>query len=209
MLHSKSKEEVVQEFRIHSIQEATMRVIARKGMSSATMQEIAEEAGVAKGTIYLYFRDREELVERTFERAMAQLMGEIDAAIERDVPFEQKLRAVMAAKIAFFSANREFFRLYLSLRMPEGTPERQRRQKRNCQPRYRTHVEKFAKTLEDAMKRGEIRKVDPYRLALFIVEGSTAIILERLNEESSPSEGADTDFVAGLILDGIRKRSGS
>ena len=49
-----------------------MRVIARKGMAAATMQEIADEAGVAKGTIYLYFRDRDELVEKTFETAMQQ-----------------------------------------------------------------------------------------------------------------------------------------
>ncbi len=50
---SKSKEEVVQEFRVQSLQEAAMRVIARKGMAAATMAEIAKEAGVAKGTIYL------------------------------------------------------------------------------------------------------------------------------------------------------------
>jgi AcrR family transcriptional regulator len=204
----KSKEEVVQEFRIHSIQEATMRVIARKGMAAATMQEIAEEAGVAKGTIYLYFRDREELVEKTFESAMAQLMVEIDHALERDVPFEERIRGVMSAKIEFFSRNREFFRLYLALRMPEGTPERQRRQKRTCQPQYRARAEKLAAILETAMERGEIRRVDPYRLALFIIEGSTAVILERLTEESSPVESADVEFIAGIILDGVRKRSG-
>jgi len=51
-----------------------MRVIARKGMAAATVQEIADEAGVAKGTIYLYFRDRDELVERTFEGAISELM---------------------------------------------------------------------------------------------------------------------------------------
>lgn len=203
----KSKEEVVQEYRIQSIQEATMRVISRRGMSAATMQEIAEEAGVAKGTIYLYFRDRDELVERTFENAMGQLMVQIDAALERDAPVDEKIRAVMAAQIGFFHANREFFRLYVSMRMPEGTPERQRRQKRHCQPQYRARLQKFADALEQAMKRGEIRRVDPWRLALFIVEGSTAIILERLSEESSPSEDAETEFIAGLILDGIRKRS--
>ena len=41
---AKSKEDVVQEFRVQSIQEAAIRVISRKGMASATMQEIAEEA---------------------------------------------------------------------------------------------------------------------------------------------------------------------
>src|SRR6185436_10448035 len=203
----KSKEEVVQEFRIQTIQEATMRVIARKGMAAATMQEIAEEAGVAKGTIYLYFRDRDELVEKTFESAMAHLMTQIDAALDADVPFEQKIRDVFAAKLAFFRENREFFRLYLSLRMPEGTPERQRRQKRTCQPQYRARVQKFAAALNEAMERDEIRRMDAYRLALFIIEGSTAVILERLTEESSPLEDADVELVAGLILDGVRKRS--
>lgn len=207
MTQHKSKEEVVQEFRIQSIQDATMRVIARKGMSSATMQEIADEAGVAKGTIYLYFRDRDELVEKTFDTAITHLMDRLDAALDMDVPFDQKIRAVMAAKLSFFSENREFFRLYLSLRMPEGTPERQRRQKKTCQPQYRVRAEKLAIVLEAAMERGEVRRVDPLKLALFIIEGSTAIILERLTQESPSDESADVDLIAGLILEGVRKRS--
>jgi len=202
----KSKEEVVQEFRIQSIQEATMRVIARKGMAAATMQEIAEEAGVAKGTIYLYFRDRDELVEKTFETAMTQLGDRIDKVLETDLSFEDKLREALRVRLAFFRENREFFRLYLSLRMPEGTPQQQRRQKRTCHPQYRARIQKFADVLKDAMKRGEIRDYEQYRLALFVIEGSTAIILERLTEDAPPPEEADVDFMTQLILDGVRKR---
>jgi TetR/AcrR family fatty acid metabolism transcriptional regulator len=204
---NKSKEEVVQEFRIQSIQEATLRVISRKGMAAATMQEIAEEAGVAKGTIYLYFRDRDELVEKTFDAAMAQLMVEIDRALEKDTPFEQKIRDVMSAKLAFLSGNREFVRLYLTAKMPESIPERQRQKKKNCHPQYRARVERFAGVLRLAMERGEIRTMDAERLAMFIIEGSTAIILERLMEESSPPGESDVDLIVGLILDGVRKRS--
>jgi AcrR family transcriptional regulator len=207
MMIPKSKEEVVQEFRIRSIQEATMRVISRKGMAAATMQEIADEAGVAKGTIYLYFRDRDELVEKTFESAMHELMHQIDEALEQDLPFESKMRAVTTAQLAFFSKNREFFRLYLSMRLPEGTAHQQRRQKQTCQPQYKNRVQKLADVLAAAMAAGEIRQVDPYRLALFIIEGSTAILIERLTEEDSPAEAADVDLISGLILDGIRKRS--
>jgi AcrR family transcriptional regulator len=207
MMPPRSKEEVVQEFRIRSIQEATMRVISRKGMAAATMQEIAEEAGVAKGTIYLYFRDRDELVEKTFESAMQELMGQIDEALAKDVPFEQRMRAVTEAQLAFFSKNREFFRLYLSMRLPEGNPHQQRRQKKTCQPQYRNRVQKLATILEEAMDAGEIRRVDAYRLALFIIEGSTAILIERLTEDDSPPNETDVDLISGLILDGIRKRS--
>src|ERR1700690_1705341 len=99
-------------------------------MASATMQEIAEEAGVAKGTIYLYFRDREELVEKTFETAIVELHKQVDAALESDGSFEERLRAMTKAKLAFFNQNREFFRLYHTLKMPEGNASQQRRQKR-------------------------------------------------------------------------------
>src|SRR5919112_4126141 len=94
----KTKEEVVQEYRIASIQQATMRVIARKGMAAATMQEIAEEAGVAKGTIYLYFRDRDELVEKTFETAIGELHKLVDEALARGGSFRERFRSMVAAE---------------------------------------------------------------------------------------------------------------
>lgn len=201
---AKSKEEVVQEYRIQSIQDAAMRVIARKGMAAATMQDIAEEAGVAKGTIYLYFRDRDELVEKTFDRAITELHRQVDAALERDEPFEQKLRAVLIAEMSFFRENREFFRLYNSLKYPEGSAQTQRRQKRTCQPRYRTRVARFATVLEEAMDRGEIRRMDAPRLALFISEAVIAIVIERITEENPPTEEQDVEWIAKTILDGIR-----
>ena len=203
---TRSKEEVVQEFRIHSIQEAALRVIARKGMSAATMQEIADEAGVAKGTIYLYFRDRDELVEKTFDDAIKQLHARVDAAIAIDEPFDQKLRAVIGAKMAFFRENAEFFRLYLSLRMPEGSPQQQRRQKKHCHPEYQNRVNAFAAMLERAMEKGEVRRMDSKRLALFIIEGSTAIVLQRINEDAPPPEAHDIDVIVETILDGISFR---
>jgi AcrR family transcriptional regulator len=203
---AKSKEEVVQEFRIQSIQEATMRVIARKGMAAATMQEIAEEAGVAKGTIYLYFRDRDELVEKTFENAITELHARMDEAMSAEVSFADKLRKILAAKMRFFEENREFFRLYMSLRFPEGSPQQQRRQKRTCAPQYQSRVDQFAKLLEDGMDAGEIRRMDPRRLALFLIEGSNAVTIERVMEETPPPEQEDVELIASALLDGIAIR---
>ena len=200
---TKSKEDVVQEFRVQSIQEAAIRVISRKGMASATMQEIAEEAGVAKGTIYLYFRDREELVEKTFETASGELHKRIDAALDGEGSFAERLRAVITAKLAFFNENREFFRLYHTLRMPEGTATQQRRQKRACQPQYRARVDRLAVHLKSAMDAGEVRPLDPKRLALFLIETSTAIVLERLSEDAPPPESDDVELIVTTLLSGI------
>jgi AcrR family transcriptional regulator len=207
MATTRSKEEVVQEFRVQSIQDAAMRVIARKGMAAATMQEIAEEAGVAKGTIYLYFRDRDELVEKTFETAITQLIARIDAAMLTGKPFREKLRDALAAKIAFFNENREFFRLYLDLRFPEGNPQQQRRHQSKCQPQYHHAVAGFVTQIEAAMKAGEIRTLDPQRLALYIVEGTNAIVIDRVVNETQPPDEADLDFMIDVIFSGIEPRS--
>jgi AcrR family transcriptional regulator len=173
-------------------------------MSAATMQEIAEEAGVAKGTIYLYFRDRDELVEKTFERAITELHRRVGIALESEASIERKLRAVLAAEMEFFRENREFFRLYISLRYPEGNPEQQRRHKRTCQPQYRSQLSMIAAAFEKAMERGEIRRMDPFRLALFISEGTSALIIHRVMEEVPPPEQDDVDLIVGVILEGIR-----
>jgi AcrR family transcriptional regulator len=201
--HSRSKEEVVQEFRIQSIQDAAMRVIARKGISAATMQDIAEEAGVAKGTIYLYFKDRDELVDTTFENSITQLHERIDAAMEPHVTFEAKFRAALKTLFEFFRENREFFRLYSAQRFPEGTPHQQRRQQRHCD-RYRDRRRNLAGLLADAMERGEIRRMDADRLALFMTEGTNAIVIERVMQENPPSEAHDIDLIVDVLFDGIR-----
>ena len=55
------------------------------------------------------------------------------------------------------------------------------------------------------MDRGEIGVTDPRRLALFIVEGSNAVIIERVMSEMPASADDDVDFLADTILGGIRK----
>lgn len=202
-IHTRSKEEVVQEFRIQSIQDAAMRVIARKGIAAATMQDIAEEAGVAKGTIYLYFKDRDELVDTTFENSINQLHERIDKAMEVHSTFEAKFRAALKTLFEFFRENREFFRLYTAQRFPEGTPHQQRRQQRHCD-RYRDRVRKMGALLSEAMDRGEIRRMDPDRLALFVTEGTNAVVIERVMQENPPSEEQDVELIVDVILDGIR-----
>ena len=54
------------------------------------------------------------------------------------------------------------------------------------------------------MNRGEIRRMDAMRLALFIIEGSSAVIIERVLDEAPPTEEADIELIAGTILGGIR-----
>lgn len=56
----KTKQQVVSEFRRTAIVDAARTVFARKGFARGIMDEIANEAKMAKGTVYLYFRSKKE-----------------------------------------------------------------------------------------------------------------------------------------------------
>src|SRR5690349_17103797 len=60
--------------------DAAVRVIARKGAGAAAIHEITAEAGLANGTFYNYFRDRDALLEATSVRLAEQLHQDIAAS---------------------------------------------------------------------------------------------------------------------------------
>jgi len=199
----KTKSEVVQDFRIQTIQEAATRVIAREGLAATTMQLIADEAGVAKGTIYLYFRDRRDLVERTAGNAFSQLLDGLDGVFESNAPFRNRLIALIEGLFEFFTKNRDFFRLYLSVRHPSGEVEDENRHHRQRLPEYQTYLDKLESFIRKAMERGEVRGMDPSRLVLFLAEGINGVLLRRLQEPEEARVETDLEWIATTILDGI------
>jgi TetR/AcrR family fatty acid metabolism transcriptional regulator len=70
------------------ILEAAIKVFAERGFHSATVAEIARAAGVADGTIYLYFKGKDDLLLRLFDEKMTEILAESrsELAKERTAP---------------------------------------------------------------------------------------------------------------------------
>ena len=72
------------------ILEAAIAVFAEKGFNTARVSDIAKEAGVADGTIYLYFKSKEDLLLQIFEEKMDELKAGLMAAMDGvDDPLER------------------------------------------------------------------------------------------------------------------------
>lgn len=198
--------EKLAEVRVQELQEAALRVISRKGLAGATMQEIAAEAGVAKGTLYLYFKDRDALLERTAEFAFSKLAARLEATLPRMTSFEDKLRAIIRAELDFFDEHREFFRIYTTLKYPLNDVHHGTRRRRLCHPRYAAHLARLEALLREGMERGEVRRADPARLALFVSESAVALMLRRLTESPPPSVESDGDWMVDFLLNGLSQR---
>lgn len=77
----------------NAILEAATRVFARRGFFNAQVADVAREAGIAAGTVYLYFRSKDDLLTSIFEESMTRALEETDRALAGvDDPIERLRR---------------------------------------------------------------------------------------------------------------------
>src|SRR3989442_7966739 len=110
----KTKKDVVTEFRCSGILEAARKVFAKKGFHEATVDDIAEAAGVAKGTVYLYYASKRDVYFAALKFGIAQLYSLLLDELKQVSTPEEKLKVLIATKLAYFDENRDFFKIYYS-----------------------------------------------------------------------------------------------
>jgi AcrR family transcriptional regulator len=77
---------------------AALEEFAARGFAATRLDDVARRAGVAKGTIYLHFRDKESLFQELVRSMLSPLVGTIEAAALRDLP----IRAVVETIVDLF-----------------------------------------------------------------------------------------------------------
>jgi TetR/AcrR family fatty acid metabolism transcriptional regulator len=75
--------------------EAAVRVFARNGFYNSRVSDIAREAGIASGTIYLYFKTKDEILVTLFREKMAAFVASLRAEIAREPHPEAKVRRLV------------------------------------------------------------------------------------------------------------------
>ncbi len=85
--------------------EAAIRVFARSGYYNSRVSDIAREAGIASGTIYLYFKTKDEILVTLFREKMAAFVGQLRAAIAREPDAVAKIRRLVALHFEVLERN--------------------------------------------------------------------------------------------------------
>ena len=100
-----------------AILEAAEEIAAERGLENTSIAAIAERAGVAAGTLYNYFPDREALLTAWFAMRRREMMPRVEAAAKAHahLPLEPWLRAYLADLFAVFEEKRQFIRVMTSL----------------------------------------------------------------------------------------------
>jgi len=139
------------------ILEAAARVFSRKGFAGATVREIAQEAGLAEGSIYNYFRSKEALLIHIPRQFVQPVLAPLAAAApgpRSPAEAERQLLALAGAIVARMRAQAPFLKVFVSA-LPYLSPAA-RRQYLQLLPTYATEMlERF---LRDGMRRGIFRR---------------------------------------------------
>lgn len=78
------------------ILDAALQVFAEKGFSATRLEDVAARAGISKGTLYLYFSDKEDIFRSVVEHAVVPNIDQFEDALAGDTrPAEQQLRDVL------------------------------------------------------------------------------------------------------------------
>jgi AcrR family transcriptional regulator len=196
----RTKEDVVEEFRKQSICDAAMRVVARKGIRNVTVQDIADEAAVAKGTVYIYFTSREQVLTTAMDGATEKLLEKLALACRSCRTFRDVLEQRVRTQLQHFEENRDFFRMYLAMSEPLG----ERRLRKHAT--YQTYLRQLETVLRSAIERGEIRPGPVDRLAVTISSVVRDIVLHRISEREPPPLEDDVAFAVDFIVRGIGEK---
>ncbi len=197
----RTKEEVLKDFRTGEIVQAARRVIGELGFADASMERIAHEAGVAKGTIYLYFRNKEELLAHVADHGFAVMMERARSGASRARGAEGKLAALLCAALEHSTENAAIFRALQEHRQlaPENPPLLAAKLEHNLEQL----VSFVAGVIDRGTKSGELRTCNSRRAARFLVESMRGAIHERLREPRRSSVQADAATIVDFFLHGV------
>src|SRR5215469_16671287 len=97
-----------------AILDAARTVFSRDGYAASSVDDVAAEAGIAKGTVYLYFQSKEDLYFAALLRDVTAYSSEGRAQIAMLPTLREKLETFLQAKLDYCREHRDFLRIYLT-----------------------------------------------------------------------------------------------
>ena len=188
--------------RRNDILAAAEMIFAAHGFHETRMEQIAQAAGYAAGTIYLYFADKESLYAAIFIHKIEQMVAHVVAEIAPATDPLDGLRRAVRAEFEFHDENRAFFDLFVRQRL-HGSPGKDDPW-REVLTHYRRHFKLVVDLVERAQQQKLLRKADSQLLASALLGFIVQIARGAQREGDTGPLVKHTAFVCDLFLNGAK-----
>ncbi len=198
--------------RQEAILKAAQKIFLTKGLDQATIDDVAEKAELSKGTIYLYFKSKEELYISVFLKGLDVLMGQFHA-MRIQLPSaraDELIQEVKEIYYRFFKEYPEYF--YINSLLYHGRIK----DKINPYIWAMTHQKTkkclmvFADIIQKGITDGIFRNVDTWKTANSFWGAATGVMMLLEDEEHRKYIGIPIkellDYTTNMLLEGLKVR---
>ncbi len=154
--HEQKKEKII---------EAAGIVFAKKGFHQAKMDDIAEMAKVAKGTLYYNYSSKSKLFAATVTQGLNHIMEAMEGNLESDLPFLEHFHSIFSTLIRLYVSNSEVTRIYAN-EMSSGIDDEVLIDIKKVRRRFNTFIED---RLRYGQEKGYLRPLPQHLSALAII----------------------------------------
>ena len=201
--HRKTRKELLSEWRQDEILQAACRIFARLGYSATNVEDIAKEAGMAKGTVYLYFKSKEEIFAAVLARDVESLTDRTIEGMSAVETFADRLTVFLNLRVAYLQHNQDFLRVYFE---EFGSRcSRSPLMSEVIDKLFWRSVEFMRHCLEQAIARNEIRPIPVEPAAFAIFDLAKGFAERHLRGWAHLTLEEDVAFTHSLILNGLQK----
>ncbi len=187
------------------ILDAAVRVFAKKGFHATRVSEVAKAAGVADGTIYLYFKSKDQLLVSLFEDRVERLLTFLHTELPATAGASEKLRRIIELQLGLLEGERDLAEV-ITVILRQST----KLMKEYAAPKFTAYLDAIARVVADGQASGELRgDVSPHLAARAIFGALDGITMTwALGKADRGGLVRASGQLAELVLRGLSPRDG-
>jgi len=164
-----TKKEIVTAFRTREILAAARQLLEQRGPEAMTMEEIAAAAGVAKGTLYLYFQSKDDLILALITRVGENIIRDVEASLEAPGTPPERLIRMVTVLLEYLNRERLLFPMY-ARELSRGEEESLEGFRRSYLELEEQFVALVTRLFAEGIATGQFIPANP-RLLTFLIRG--------------------------------------
>ncbi|HVN48197.1 MAG TPA: TetR/AcrR family transcriptional regulator [Bacteroidota bacterium] len=189
------RKEREKEHRKEEILDAAQKVFFEKGLAVATMDEIAETAELSKGTLYLYYKSKEDMYLAVMMRGMEELYDEFERISSSELLTVEKIIKLGDAYREYFYKHRKYFRMIHFLQNPQIHKQVSEEMRQHCDREAQKMWNVIQSILKHGIDDGVLRNnFNPIELGVILWSNMTALLFRIDNENMMWKERFNIDL---------------